>query len=76
MDPGVYCIPYKSMYSICFMQELSKTLYDRALGYLNVDMSVAGHDHIRIGATPLLYNVLYQATKMVCKFGAEWISIQ
>jgi len=38
---------------------------DRSLAYLNVDMSVAGHDTISIAATPLLYSLAYQATKMV-----------
>ena len=47
------------------MQEMSKILYDRALSYLNVDIAVAGHDHIRVKATPLLYSALYAATKMV-----------
>ena len=47
------------------MQDLSKTLYDRALSYLNVDWSVSGHDRVWIGASPLLYNVIYMATKMV-----------
>ena len=50
---------------ISFMQDFSKILYDRALSYLNVDISVAGHDHIRIGSTPLLYSAIYTATKMV-----------
>ena len=53
------------MNSFNFMQDLSKTLYDRALSYLNVDISVSGHDHIRIQATPLLYSAIYTATKMV-----------
>ena len=47
------------------MQDLSKVLYDRALSYLNIDISVAGHDHIRMQSTPLLYNAIYRATKMV-----------
>ena len=38
---------------------------DRSLAYLNVDISVAGHDSISISATPLLYTLAYQATKMV-----------
>ena len=53
------------MDSNSFTQELSKILYDRALSYLNVDISVSGHDHIRIKATPLLYSAIYMATKMV-----------
>ena len=53
------------MYSIDFIQDLSKILYDRALSYLNIDISVAGHDHIRMQSTPLLYSAIYRATKMV-----------
>ena len=56
------------------MQDISKILYDRALGYLNVDISVAGHDHIRIGSTPLLYSAIYTATKMVRHFD-QYINI-
>ena len=64
MDTSMYHSLYK-IYSNDFMQELSKTLYDRALVYLNVDIAVTGHDHIWIVATPLLYNAYYTATKMV-----------
>ena len=64
MGSSIYCSLCK-MYSNDFIQELSKTLYDRALVYLNIDIAVAGHDHIRVAATPLLYNALYTATKMV-----------
>ena len=46
-------------------QDMSKLLYDRALSYLNIDIAVYGHDHVRILATPLLYNAIYTATKMV-----------
>ena len=48
-----------------FTQELSKTLYDRALSYLNIDTAVSGRDHISVAATPLLYNAIYKAAKMV-----------
>ena len=44
---------------------MSKLLYDRALSYLNIDIAVYGHDHVRMLATPLLYNAIYTATKMV-----------
>ena len=67
MGSSIYCSLCK-MYSNDFIQELSKMLYDRALVYLNIDIAVAGHDHIRIAATPLLYNALYTATKMVAKY--------
>ena len=44
---------------------MSKLLYDRALSYLNIDIAVYGNDHVRMLATPLLYNAIYTATKMV-----------
>ena len=49
----------------CLAQDMSKLLYDRALSYLNVDLAVYGRDHVRILATPLLYNAIYKATNMV-----------
>ena len=47
------------------LQEVSKLLYDRGLGYLNIDTAVSGHDHISVAATPLLYHAIYEAAKMV-----------
>ena len=44
---------------------MSKLLLDRSLAYLNVDSSVNGHDYVFISATPLLYSLIYEATKMV-----------
>ena len=65
MGPGRNHIVCEVVFIIYFMQDLSKTLYDRALAYLNVDWSVTGHDRVNIGASPLLYNVIYTATKTV-----------
>lgn len=50
---------------MCFTQELSKILYDRAVSYLNIDTAVSGRDHISVAATPLLYHAIYKAAKMV-----------
>jgi len=50
---------------MCLLQEMSKILDNRALSYLNVDTGVAGHDHISVATTPLLYHATYEAAKMV-----------
>ena len=51
--------------AMCLIQDMSKLLYDRALSYLNIDIAVYGHDHVRMLTTSLLYNAIYTATNMV-----------
>ncbi|CAG5133901.1 unnamed protein product, partial [Candidula unifasciata] len=42
-----------------------KVLYERAVAYLNVDMSVQGNFTVKAAASPLLQDALYEAAKQV-----------
>ncbi|ESP03021.1 hypothetical protein LOTGIDRAFT_185795 [Lottia gigantea] len=48
-----------------WVEEYIKNLKERAVAYLNIDISVEGTDTLRSKTTPLLYRAVYEATKMV-----------
>lgn len=48
-----------------FLQDFVKVLHDRAVVYLNVDMSTAGNSSMRALGVPMMYDSLYQTAKLV-----------
>ena len=42
-----------------------RTLAERAVAYLNVDLSIEGPDTIRAKGIPLLEDILYDVAKLV-----------
>ena len=48
-----------------WVEENSQILSKRAVAYLNVDIAVQGNYSIRAAASPLLYQTLYEAAKLV-----------
>ncbi|KAF2349679.1 Transferrin receptor-like dimerization domain [Trinorchestia longiramus] len=51
--------------SMEWVEQFSKQLQDRAVAYLNVDMAIEGNFTLRTKSAPLLYDVIYNATKQV-----------
>jgi len=47
------------------LQQQLKILGDRAVAYLNVDIAVEGMQALGASGVPLLYDMLYNATKKV-----------
>ncbi|RWS29270.1 N-acetylated-alpha-linked acidic dipeptidase 2-like protein [Leptotrombidium deliense] len=56
---------YNLIGSTEWLEENYKILYSRAVAYINADVVVLGNGSITADASPLLYNVLYNATKEV-----------
>ncbi|XP_071079774.1 N-acetylated-alpha-linked acidic dipeptidase 2-like [Haliotis cracherodii] len=48
-----------------WVEQYRKNLKERAVAYLNVDISMQGNDTIRALGTPLLYRATYEAAKKV-----------
>ena len=49
-----------------WVEENARTLQDRAVGYLNMDVAVNGNFSINVDANPLLQDVAVSLTKEVC----------
>ncbi|XP_064600479.1 N-acetylated-alpha-linked acidic dipeptidase 2-like [Liolophura sinensis] len=48
-----------------WVEQYSKLLSDRTVAYLNIDTAVQGNFSLEGNASPLLYHVMYEATKKV-----------
>ncbi|KFM79964.1 N-acetylated-alpha-linked acidic dipeptidase 2, partial [Stegodyphus mimosarum] len=48
-----------------WLEDNLKLLHGRAVAYINADILVAGNSSIRVVASPLLYNAIFNATKEV-----------
>ncbi|RWS12811.1 N-acetylated-alpha-linked acidic dipeptidase 2-like protein [Dinothrombium tinctorium] len=48
-----------------WLEENYKTLYSRAVAYINADIVVVGNGSLSVDASPLLYNAIFNATKEV-----------
>ncbi|XP_064600785.1 uncharacterized protein LOC135466961 [Liolophura sinensis] len=48
-----------------WVEQYIKSLGERAVAYLNVDIAVQGNFSLRTAASPLLYNAIYDASKQV-----------
>ncbi|CAL1542368.1 unnamed protein product [Lymnaea stagnalis] len=48
-----------------WVEQYVATLRERAVAYINVDIAVDGNDTLKTGATPLMYNIVYEASKKV-----------
>lgn len=51
--------------SMEWTEQFGKQLQDRAVAYLNVDMSIEGNYTLRTKSAPLLYDVIFEATKLI-----------
>lgn len=56
---------YNLIGSTEWLEEHAKLLHGRAVAYVNADILVAGNASIRVVASPLLYNTVFNATKEV-----------
>lgn len=56
---------YNLIGSTEWLEENLKLLHGRAVAYVNADILVAGNASIRVVASPLLYNTIFNATKEV-----------
>lgn len=48
-----------------WVEQYVATLRERAVAYINVDIAVDGNDTLDANATPLMYNIVYEASKKV-----------
>ncbi|CAF4423287.1 unnamed protein product, partial [Adineta steineri] len=48
-----------------FLQEYVKVLGARIISYLNVDIGVEGNYKLRVNTSPLLFDIIIEASKMV-----------
>ncbi|RUS84604.1 hypothetical protein EGW08_007631 [Elysia chlorotica] len=48
-----------------WVEQYGAALRERAVGYLNIDIALRGNDTLRVGATPLMNNIVYEASKRV-----------
>ncbi|XP_076097524.1 N-acetylated-alpha-linked acidic dipeptidase 2-like isoform X2 [Mytilus galloprovincialis] len=56
---------YKLVGSVEWVEQYVKNLAERSLAYLNVDKALEGNFSLRALSTPLLYDVIFSATKKV-----------
>ena len=47
------------------MQNYLKTLGDRAVAYLNVDIAVSGTDYLKLSTVPILHHLVDDVAKRV-----------
>ncbi|KAK3712655.1 hypothetical protein RRG08_058558 [Elysia crispata] len=48
-----------------WVEQYVAVLRERAVGYLNIDIALRGNDTVRVLATPLMYNIAYEASQKV-----------
>ncbi|KAH9494444.1 Glutamate carboxypeptidase 2 [Bulinus truncatus] len=48
-----------------WVEQYVATLRERAVVYINVDIAVYGNDTLKVSSTPLMHNIIYEASKKV-----------
>ncbi|CAL1543996.1 unnamed protein product [Lymnaea stagnalis] len=48
-----------------WVEQYVALLRERAVAYINVDIAVQGNNTLRVSSTPLMYNIVYEASKKV-----------
>ncbi|XP_055880856.1 putative N-acetylated-alpha-linked acidic dipeptidase [Biomphalaria glabrata] len=48
-----------------WVEQYVATLRERAVAYINVDIAVLGNDTLKVASTPLMHNIIYDASKKV-----------
>ncbi|XP_057300112.1 glutamate carboxypeptidase 2-like [Hydractinia symbiolongicarpus] len=56
---------YNIIGSCEYVEEFQSQLRDRALAYINLDSAVSGNETYLAGASPLLYEMMYEVMKLV-----------
>ncbi|GFO21487.1 N-acetylated-alpha-linked acidic dipeptidase 2 [Plakobranchus ocellatus] len=48
-----------------WVEQYVSTLRERAVAYLNIDIAIRGNDTLKASSTPLMHNIVYEASKKV-----------